>query len=256
VFTPADADCSAVVCPVILSREAAHELFGAGDPVGQRLTIDSSHSLDVVGVVSDASSDIAEPVQALMMYVPWRPAVRLYQPYLRVDDSRGGVIKRVAALVNDRFAGAVAAPTTVEYQLTLVTDAFQRIGEAVGVMAAITAILSLVGVYGVVALAARRRLKEMGIRLALGARRTDVYKAMLAPNARPVVTGLVVGALFATAMAVTCDRLLAQVFPVKIADPIAFVLAGLTLGAAVAVAMLVPARRATAVDAAVVLREE
>jgi ABC-type antimicrobial peptide transport system permease subunit len=123
-------------------------------------------------------------------------------------------------------------------------------------MAAITAILAIVGLYGVVALAARRRLKEMGIRMALGARRMDVYWAMVAPNARPVVTGLAVGAVFTTLLALESDRLLAGVFPVRLVDPIAFLLAVLGLAASVTIAMLVPARRATSVDPALVLRQE
>jgi predicted permease len=255
-FTAADADCSAAVCPVILSREAARTLWSGADPIGRQLTVDATHTLSVVGIVSDAPSEIAEPVQAIMMYTPWRANARLYQAFLRVDDSRSGVIKRVSALVSERFGGAVAAPVTVEDQIRFLTDAFRRIGQAVGIMAAITAVLALVGVYGVVALAARRRLKEMGIRLALGARRMDVYWAMVAPNARPVVTGLIAGALFATALAVGSDRLLAQVFPVRMADPVAFVVAGFALALAVVVAMMVPARRATAVDPASVLRQE
>jgi len=255
-FTPADADCAAAVCPVILSREAAREWWGSADPLGQRLTIDATHSLDVIGIVADATSEIAEPAQALMVYEAWRPDSRLYQPFLRVEDSRSGVVRRVASLVGERFAGAVAAPMTVDEQLTQLTDAFQRVGQVVGIMAAITAVLAIVGVYGVVALAARRRLKEMGIRLALGARRIDIYRAMVAPNARPVVIGLIVGALFATGMAVESDRLLAQEFPVRIVDPIAFVAAGLALAAAVGIAMLVPARRATSVDPALVVRQE
>lgn len=255
-FTTTDAGCTAAVCPAVLSREAARELWHGADPLGKRLTTDANHSLEVVGVVSDASSEVADPMQALMVYTPWRPNARLYQPFVRVDDSRSGVIKSVASLVNERFAGAVAAPITVEEQLRQVTDAFQRIGEAVGVMAAITAVLAIVGVYGVIALAAKRRSKEMGIRLALGARRMDVYRAMVGPNARPVVLGLVIGALFSTAMALESDRLLAQEFPVRIVDPLAFAVAGLALAAAVTIAMLVPARRATAVDPASVLRQE
>jgi predicted permease len=254
-FTTADADCAAV-CPVILSREAAREWWGSADPLGRQLAIDATHTLDVVGVAADATSEVAEPVQALMVYTPWRPNSRLYQPFLRVEDARSGVARRVASLVNERFAGAVVAPMTVEEQLTQLTDAFQRVGEVVGIMASITAVLAIVGVYGVVALAARRRLKEMGIRLALGARRMDIYRAMVAPNARPVVIGLIVGALFATGMAFESDRLLAQEFPVRITDPIAFVVAGLALAAAVGVAMLVPARRATSVDPALVVRQE
>jgi hypothetical protein len=62
--------------------------------------------------------------------------------------------------------------------------------------------------------------------------------------------------LFTTVAAIESDRLLAADFPVRIVDPIAFLLAGLGLAAAITVAMLVPARRATTVDPAVVLREE
>jgi len=255
-FTAADADCVAAVCPSIVSREAARELWGGADPLGQRLTIDAAHSLVVVGIVSDATSKIAEPAQALMLYTPWRPNARLYQPFLKVDDAGSGVARRAASAVSQRFAGAVAAPQTVQEELTQLTDAFQRVGQVVGIMAAITAILAICGVYGVVALAARRRLKEMGIRLALGARPRDVYRAMILPNARPLALGLGLGALFATVAAIEADRLLAAEFPVRLLDPPAFLLAGLGLAVAVTIAMLVPARRATAVDPASVLRQE
>ncbi|HEY2854456.1 MAG TPA: ABC transporter permease [Gemmatimonadaceae bacterium] len=255
-FTLADADCAAAVCPAIVSREAARELWGSADPLGQHLTLDATHTLAVIGIASDASSEVAEPVQASMMYTPWRPNTRLYQPFVKVEDAGSGVVRRTTSLVSERFAGAVAAPRTVEEEMRLVTDAFQRIGEVVGLVAAITAILAIVGVYGVVALAARRRLKEMGIRLALGARPMDVYRAMVAPNVRPLATGLVLGALFATVLAVESDRLVAAVFPARLVDPAAFLFAALGLAAAVTIAMLLPARRATVVDPALVLRQD
>lgn len=253
-FSLGDADCAAV-CPAIISREASRELWGTTDPLGRRLRVDATHALVVIGIASDASSRIAEPVQALMLYSPWRPSARLYQPFVRVENAKSGVVRSVSSVVSERFAGAVAAPRTVEEELNLVTDAFQRIGEVVGLMAGITALLAIVGVYGVVALAARRRLKEMGIRLALGARRADVYRSMVAPNARPVLIGLVVGALFTTVLALESDRLLGSVFPVRIVDPIAFVCAVLALAVSVMIAMLVPARKATSADPAVVLRQ-
>ncbi|HEY9229967.1 MAG TPA: FtsX-like permease family protein, partial [Gemmatimonadaceae bacterium] len=255
-FTLDEANCAAAVCPAIVSREAARELWADADPLGRRLVVDPTHALVVIGVVSDASSTIAEPAQALMIYTPWNPSARLYQPYLKVEAPNAAVVRRVSSIVSEQFAGAVAAPRTVEEQLTMTTDAFQRIGEIVGVMAAITALLAIVGIYGVVALAARRRLKEMGIRLALGARRTDVYRAMIAPNVRPVVIGLVGGAVIATVAAIGSDRLLAAIFPVRLADPVAFLIAALGLGTAISLAMLLPATRVTSVDPARVLREE
>jgi len=79
---------------------------------------------------------------------------------------------------------------------------------------------------------------------------------MVVPNARPVATGIAVGAVFATLLAIESDRLLASVFPVRIVDPIAFLLAIAGLAVSVTIAMLVPARRATSVDPALVLRQE
>lgn len=254
-FTPVEANCAAV-CPAIVSREAARQLWPSADPLGRRLTVDPTHSLVVIGVASDASSTIAEPAQAVMIYTPWNPSTRLYQPFVKVDTPNADVVRRASSIIGERFPGAVAAPRTVEDELMLMTDAFQRIGEVVGVVAAITALLAIVGIYGVVALAARRRLKEMGIRLALGGRRVDVFRAMIAPNVRPVVSGLAGGAIVATIVAVGSDRLLSAVFPVRLADPVAFLVAALGLGTAVLAAMLLPARRAMSVDPARVLREE
>ncbi|HEV8449354.1 MAG TPA: ABC transporter permease, partial [Gemmatimonadaceae bacterium] len=79
-FSATDAACAAPVCPAVLSREAARELWRGVDPLGKRLTVDATHSLEVVGIASDASSEIAEAAQALMLYTPWRPNARLYQP--------------------------------------------------------------------------------------------------------------------------------------------------------------------------------
>jgi putative Ca2+/H+ antiporter (TMEM165/GDT1 family) len=79
---------------------------------------------------------------------------------------------------------------------------------------------------------------------------------MVAPNVRPLTTGLVLGALFATALAVESDRLVAAVFPARLVDPVAFLFAALGLAAAVTIAMLLPARRATVVDPALVLRQD
>ena len=255
-FRADEADCDAPSCPVVVSREVARELWGSADPVGQRVTLDRTHALDVVGVAADAPSDVAERSQALMVYRPWRPASKLYQPFVRAGRDPDRVGRAAAGAVMRQFAGAVAAPRTVEAAVRLTTDAFQRIGEVVGAVAAIAALLALVGAYGVIALAAKRRLKEMGIRIALGARPAHVYDAMIRPDARSVVIGLAIGVLFATALAAVSDRLLAAVFPVRIVDPVAFIAAALTLAAAALAAMLVPARRVAALEPARVLRQE
>lgn len=255
-LAPTDVGCDASLCPVVVSRETARELWGSADPLGQRLTIDRSHALEVVGVATDAASDIANQSQSLMLYRVWRPDEPFNQLFIRVDRDPDAVAREAATTLIRRFPGLIAAPKTLEAELALVTDAFQRVGSIVGGVAMITALLAIVGVYGVIALAAKRRLKEMGIRIALGARSADVYRAMVAPNARSVAAGLLVGAAASTLLAVGADRMLATIFPVRIFDPVAFVVAALVLAVAAALAMFAPARRATGVDPSKVLRQD
>jgi len=255
-FATSDVGCTASVCPVVVSRETARELWGSADPLGQRLTIDRSHAFEVVGVATDAASDIANQSQSLMLYQAWRPDEPFNQPFIRVDRDADAVARAAATALIQRFPGLIAAPKTLDAELSLVTDAFQRVGGIVGGVAMITALLAIVGVYGVIALAAKRRLKEMGIRIALGAKRADIYRAMIAPNARPVAIGLVVGATLSTLLAVGSDRLLASIFPVRIFDPLAFVVAAIALAAAATLAMFVPARRATGVDPSRILHQD
>jgi len=250
-----DVGCEAV-CPVVVSRETARALWASADPIGQRLTVDRSHALEVVGVAVDAASDIASRSQSLMVYQAWGPDGPFNQPFIRTDRNADAIARAAATSLIQRFPGLVAAPKTLDAQLSLVTDAFQRVGGVVGAVAMITGLLAIVGVYGVIALAAKRRLKEMGIRITLGARRADVYRAMIVPNARPVATGLLIGAALSTLLAIACDRVLATVFPVRIFDPLAFLVAATSLAFVATFAMFLPARQATRVDPSSVLRED
>ncbi len=98
-----------------------------------------------------------------------------------------------------------------------------------------------------------RRTREIGIRLALGARRGDVLELVLGEGLRPVVGGVVVGAAVAVAAARLMRTLVFGIVPV---DPASFALAGASLVVVALVAAWIPARRATAVDPLVTLREE
>jgi len=71
----------------------------------------------------------------------WHPALKLYQPFVRADRDADRVGRAAAGAIMQRFAGVVAAPRTVEAEIKLMTDAFQRIGAVVGSVAAIAALL-------------------------------------------------------------------------------------------------------------------
>ena len=122
------------------------------------------------------------------------------------------------------------------------------------VIFAVTAVtLAAIGVYGVMAFLVSQRTREMGIRVALGARREDVRTMVLLSGLRLVVAGLVVGLVGAYFVGGVLDRLL---FEVDSADLATFAAVAAFLGLVAVVASWIPARRATSVDPMTALRAE
>lgn len=121
------------------------------------------------------------------------------------------------------------------------------------VFAAIAVVLAIIGVYGMLAWAVARRVGEIGVRMALGARSADVLRMVMDQGARLIAAGLVLG--IAGALAV--GRLLAWQLPeVPAADPLVLATAALVLTAAALVASWLPARRAARVEPLQALRQD
>jgi len=114
-------------------------------------------------------------------------------------------------------------------------------------------LLAALGIYGVISYLVAQRGHEIGIRMALGARRRDVLGLVLREGMRLAALGVLLGAAGA---AIATRWLRAQLYEVSATDPLTFVLAALVLGAIGALATLVPARRATGIDPARALQAE
>ena len=129
--------------------------------------------------------------------------------------------------------------------------------QLIAFICAIAVSVAVIGIYGVVAFAVSQRSKEMGIRLALGARKKDIYHAILGTSGRPVAIGLLFGlAIAVVTWAAMAPLLRNQEFSFNGEEPIAYALTAVLLGCVALTAMLIPARRATKVDPMVALREE
>jgi ABC-type antimicrobial peptide transport system permease subunit len=112
-------------------------------------------------------------------------------------------------------------------------------------------VLAAVGLYGILSYAVTRRTPEIGVRMALGAKRADVLRMIFSEVLRIVVIGIAV----AIPIVFACRKLLAgMLFGVSVMDPAAMVIAAFTLAAVAAIAGFVPARRASRVDPMVALR--
>jgi ABC-type antimicrobial peptide transport system permease subunit len=119
--------------------------------------------------------------------------------------------------------------------------------------AGLALLLAVIGLYGVMAYNGVRRMREIGVRLALGARRRQIVSMMLSQGMRLLAIGLVVGLVAALVVSRVLRSLL---FEVSATDPVIYVAVSGILGLAAAIACWIPARRASRVDPIITLRAE
>ncbi|HXT27930.1 MAG TPA: ABC transporter permease [Vicinamibacterales bacterium] len=249
----------------IVSRRFAAKAWPGADPIGKRFTIGQPRGaqtewIAVAGVVSDIRyrTLVADTSRA-----PEDPDV--YFPFAQRPD-------RALSLV----IGANAAPATLIAPAREAVNAFDRdiptFGErtfsglvaartasfrlSAGVMSffgAVALLLAGLGVYGLINYSVSQRRQEIGVRVALGARRSEIYGLVLKDAMRLVIAGLAIG-LVASLPAARLIR--AQLYGVAPADPVTYaVIAGLLLATGIG-ATLLPARRAARVDPIVALRAD
>ncbi|MFW6201392.1 MAG: ADOP family duplicated permease [Gemmatimonadota bacterium] len=252
-FTEADREGTPPVA--IVNETLARRVWPGEDPVGKRIRSAGDDWQTVVGVAADARYRALEEVRP-SVYLPWRQWHPVGPGWLALrtrSDASGllpllrDVVGRVDPDVGILSAGPVgrlmAKPLARPRFSTALLAAFAGLG----------LVLSAVGVYGVMAAFVRLRTREMGIRMAIGARRRDVLRVVLRRGM--VLAGL--GAALGVAAALVAARALeALLFEVSPSDPVALgVAAAVVLGVAFAAAYL-PARAATRVDPMQVLHAE
>jgi putative ABC transport system permease protein len=249
---PADrADAGRVV---VVGRALADRYWPDESPIGAFILRDQQR-WEVVGVVSDIlHSDLTETRQSTF-YFPFlqQPpnrfwlVVRTALPPARLIPS---IRRTVTAVAPDVALGRVESLGVFVEQST--ADARYR-AVLVAVFGACALLLAAVGIAGLTARMVTARRRELGIRMALGARHADVTRAVMATEAWPIATGVVVGMV----LSAFASRALATfLFGVSPFDVGTFAGAGLILGLVGLVASYLPARRTSQVDAMDLLRAE
>jgi len=250
----------------IIDEKLAREYWPTGDPIGKRIRFgppeDNEPWHTIVGVVGDVKHDRLDGAtqsdgrsQRQSVYLPQAQmpvggsglAIRTSG---RPESLIGAVRNQVRELDPDLPVTRIMTMTEVVsrsvWQPRLYTWLF-------GVFAAVALVLATVGIYGVMSYSVSQRTREIGLRMALGARRQDVLKLMIGQGVLLAMIGVGAGLVAALALTRLMSSLLFTVTPT---DPITFMgvsvlLAGVALGAC-----FVPARRATKVDPMVALRYE
>ena len=255
---------------VIVDESTARTFWPDRDPIGRRLSIGRAATnppwLNVVGVVNDIKNDGLDQSGTPHIYWP------IYQV--------SGISSRDFLVVGSLMYLSVAvrtslSATSLEPQIRREIEAIDpRLpvfsvrtmnevidgslaarrfsAELVGVFAVVALLLASIGIYGLLAYMVGQRSREIGLRMALGARRWDVLKLILGKGVVLAGVGIVVGVIFSAATAPMMASLLYGVHPY---DPAVFLAVPLLLFAVAVLASYLPARRATKVDPMFALRE-
>jgi putative ABC transport system permease protein len=244
----------------IVNQALADKYFPGEDPIGKRIVFDrvpepDSRWREIVGVVGN----VRDETLAL------EEAPTIYAPTLQEDDLSMHVLVRSemdAASLSELVRSRLRAidPALPLYDVTTLEDlvsssvARERFLLALLAASALVALaLATVGIGGVVSQSTARRVREIGIRMALGAEARSVVALVVREGMRPVLGGIAAGALAATVLARAMSGLLFEVEPL---DPYTFFGVAAFVAGAALLACLLPARSAAGVDASRALRSE
>jgi len=248
-----DADTASAPRVIIVNEAMARSVWGTVDVIGRQFEDEQQHTLTIVGVADDARLvDLGRPSEPYV-YVP------LSQRYtsrvsLLVKSARGGMIPQVRTALRDLNPALPATTAMPLEQVTAVMFVPQRIAAAVaGTLGVFVLLLAAIGIYGVVAYSVGRRMREIGIRMALGADPEAIVRLLVRQSMVMTALGILVG-LFAGAAAAQILRSL--LFGIPPLDPIAFGGAASLFAIVSVAASYLPARRALRVDPMIALRSE
>jgi ABC-type antimicrobial peptide transport system permease subunit len=251
----------------VIDEALAQQRFGNESPIGRRIHLDDNGGpYEIVGVVGHVKqwgldSDAGESLQA-----------QLYLPFRGVSDENlvgttgVGVVVRANGNPGPSFFGSIRQAVQSQSSQNVVADA-KTMNEVIagtlaqrrfsmillGSFAGVALLLSALGIYGVISYLVGQRTHELGIRMALGAKRTDILRLVLGHGMKMAIAGVAIGLLAAFGLTRLMTRM---IFGVSATDPATFAVIALLLVLVALLACLVPARRATKVNPLVALRYE
>jgi predicted permease len=262
-FTDQDDERSTRVA--VIDEKLAQQRFGAEDPIGKRLHLDGEAPYEIVGVVGHVKQwglDVDDRQLQAQVYVPLRAV-----PDAQVEGTGGmGVVLRADNEINPAFITAVRDVVQQQNNQNVISNT-QTMNEVIadtlaqrrfamivlGAFAAAALLLASLGIYGVISYLVGQRVRELGIRVALGASRRQILTLVLGHGLKMTLAGVVLGLVAAFGL----TRLIrTMLYGVGATDPVTFGAIAVLLTLVALVACYLPARRATKVDPLVALRSE
>ena len=244
---------------VVINQALARKYWHDADPVGRRIMLEDEedkHWTTIVGVVGD--------IHELGLDAEIRPTMYYPESQLRYEEKMGLLVR--SAIPEDKLAAMARAELEAldpQQPIYDVRPMVERMGQSLErrrfvlvlfeLFAGLALLLATVGLYGVMSYTVAQRTREIGVRIALGARGKNVMGLVAREGVTMIGAGVALGIVGAIAVTRVLGGMLFEVSPT---DPVALAIAALLLAVVSVVATLVPVRRALRVDPMVVLRDE
>ncbi len=250
-FTRADDEKAALVA--VVNETMAARYWRSKDPIGERVQV-KGRWMRVVGVAKDSKYQSVRETPKPFFYVPWRQNFTVGGGlYVRTPLSPETMATALAREVH-ALDGNLAPyeMITMQEQVDRSTSAQMVAVTLVGVLGGLALLLAAIGLYGVMSYAVSQSARELGLRMALGADTSNVWRLVMSRGLGLVAGGVLLGAVVALALTRLLGNLLYKVSP---RDPLAFGGAFAVMTIAALAACFLPAWRATRTDPARALRE-
>jgi putative ABC transport system permease protein len=250
-------DIDGAPATVIVNHTMARTYYGNESPIGRRIRPGFQDPwCTIVGVVEDLKNAGLDKPAGTELFLPERQANSRNQVYLAMrtagdPHSLIGAVRAAVGAIDPSLP--LAQVRTMDEVLAGARSRPQFLTTLLGLFSTIALLLAAVGLYGVISYSVTRRMTEFGIRMAMGAKSSDVLGLVLSQGLKLAAAGVLAGAVGALALTRLIRGLL---FGVSSFDPLTFCAMALLLGAVTVAACIIPARRATKVDPLIALRYE
>jgi putative ABC transport system permease protein len=256
IFT--DQDTAQSVPVTVISETMARRFFFNEDPIGRRITASYGGNRQIVGVVGDVKHLGLDSESRATMYFPFsQNPQRIMCILVRATGDADALTNAVRGRIRELEKNAPL------YDIVTMT---QAVSDSIGrdrfstllfvVFATVALALALVGVYGVMSYTVEQRRHELGIRMALGAHISDIYRLVIKRGMILALAGVAIGIIAAFALAMLITSFSGMLHDVSPTDSTIFVLIAVFLLAAALISCLIPAWRATKVDPLIALKYE
>jgi putative ABC transport system permease protein len=239
---------------VVVSRLLARTFWPREDPIGRSLTVNGMNAT-IVGVAQDV-----DPVRFGGSENPPLYAMRLARSggnvlAVRFDGDANRGAQAVRSAIREVDPDMFVMARVLESWIEQVTEVLWNVVSLIVVLGVVATVLAAAGIYGAVSFAVNQQMRDLGIRLALGATRFDIVRAVLGLGGRPVVRGLFFGLWLSVALAASLRQNMRGT-PLRLdsSDPLLYGGAAVLLAIAALLAMVGPARRGSKCDPLEALR--